>query len=93
MKSMLKVAVAAVVLSVSSSAIANDQKASIENSLGAMFSAQVDSIQVELVNATKAALEATVNDWKLSFAEDDKKDSVVTVAAVVSDAETNAVDE
>lgn len=92
MKAMLKVAVAAAVLSVSSSAFANDQKASIESSLGAMFSAQVESIQVELVNATKSALEATVNDWKLAFSADEK-DSAVTVAAVATMSESNTTDE
>jgi len=92
MNTMLKVAVAAVVLSVSSSALANDDKSSLELNLGAMFSAQVESIQVELVNATKSALEATVNDWKLAFA-DDENESVVTVAAVATNADAKASDE
>lgn len=92
MNTMLKVAVAAVVLSVSSGALANDDKSSLELNLGAMFSAQVESIQVELVNATKSALEATVNDWKLAFA-DDENESVVTVAAVSTNADAKASDE
>ncbi|WP_417656927.1 hypothetical protein [Pseudidiomarina aestuarii] len=92
MNTMLKVAVAAVVLSVSSGALANDDKSSLELNLGAMFSAQVESIQVELVNATKSALEATVNDWKLAFA-DDENESVVTVAAVATNADAKASDE
>lgn len=92
MNTMLKVAVAAVVLSVSSSALANEDKSSLELNLGAMFSAQVESIQVELVNATKSALEATVNDWKLAFA-DDEKETVVTVAAVATNADAKASDE
>lgn len=92
MNTMLKVAIAAVVLSVSSSALANEDKSSLELNLGAMFSAQVESIQVELVNATKSALEATVNDWKLAFA-DDEKETVVTVAAVATNADAKASDE
>lgn len=92
MNTMLKVAVAAVVLSVSSGALANDDKSSLESNLGAMLSAQVESIQVELVNATKSALEATVNDWKLAFA-DDENESVVTVAAVATNADAKASDE
>lgn len=92
MKTMLKVAVVAAVLSVSSSAFANDQKSSIESSLGAMFSAQVENIQVELVNATKTALEATVNDWKLAFSADEE-DSAVTVAAVATVSESSTTDE
>ncbi|PTB88816.1 hypothetical protein C9928_05480 [Pseudidiomarina aestuarii] len=92
MNTMLKVAVAAVVLSVSSGALANDDKSSLELNLGAMFSAQVESIQVELVNATKSALEATVNDWKLAFA-DDENESDVTVAAVATNADAKASDE
>ncbi|RUO40702.1 hypothetical protein CWE22_00370 [Pseudidiomarina aestuarii] len=92
MNTMLKVAVAAVVLSASSSALANNDKSSLELNLGAMFSAQVESIQVELVNATKSALEATVNDWKLAFA-DEEQEPAVTVAAVTTDTKAKAADE